>query len=324
MTAGSETETLPRTPWSVEFRGDGGQLFMITLANGLLNLLTLGIWFAWGRVRELTFLIENAWVAGDPLSFHGRGGELFRGILVAFFLFIVPLYLLLFVSASLKGVASALVMLAAYVGVGLLVAFASVGSMRYRLPRTQWRGIRFGFDGRAGEFLGGFIGRAVLVVLTLGFYYPAYACWRRRWMLARSRFGTEPFACEAEPGPLYRPFVTCWFLGLVTLGMAWLWYRGHQQAYLWNRSRLGGGRFTSTLTGRDWLLFQLGNALLLLVTIGLAAPWVVVRSHSYFLSRLTFDGAIDLAAIGQQLQSTGGVGEGVLGALDLDSGLDLG
>ena len=55
-------------------------LFVISFVNGLLNLFTLGIWFAWGRIRELRFLVGSTWVAGDPMSFHGRGGELFRGV----------------------------------------------------------------------------------------------------------------------------------------------------------------------------------------------------------------------------------------------------
>jgi uncharacterized membrane protein YjgN (DUF898 family) len=87
----SVPSSIPTGPWPIEFRGRGSELFGILFVNGLLNLFTLGIWYAWGRVRELRFLICSTWVAGDPRSFHGRGGELFRGVLIAFFLFIVPL-----------------------------------------------------------------------------------------------------------------------------------------------------------------------------------------------------------------------------------------
>ena len=308
----------------IEFRGSGGDLFAILFVNGLLNLFTLGIWFAWGRVRELRFLVGSTWVAGDPLSFHGRGGELFRGVLIAFFVFLVPLYALFIIASGLTGVSAVLVTMSAYLGIGLLIAFVSVGSLRYRLPRTEWRGIRFGFDGEPLEFLLGFVWRAALVVISLGFYSPIYSCWRRQWILSRTRFGTEFFDCDAEPKPLYGPFVACWLLGFFTLGLSWVWYQGHLQAYLWNRSRLGSSRFTSTMTGGGWMRLQLVNVLLAVVTLGFGASWIITRSYAFLFSHLTLDGMLDLAAIKQRLQATGGIGEGALGVLDLDSGLDLG
>jgi uncharacterized membrane protein YjgN (DUF898 family) len=311
-------------PWRMEFRGAGSDFFVLTLGNAILNFLTIGIWFAWGRIRELRYLVGNVVVDGDALSFHGRGGELFKGVLIAFFLFILPIYAVFFVAAFASGFLGAAIVLVGYLGFALLVAFASVGSLRYRLPRTEWRGIRFGFDGAATDFLLPFLGRALLVAVTLGLYYPVYACWRRRWMLERCRFGTARFDCHAEPEGLYPAFIAGWLLGFVTLGLAWVWYQGHQQAYLWDRSTLGGARFATALTGKDWLLFHIANFFLVLFTFGLAGPWVVVRTHRFFLERLTLEPTLDLASIRQYLQATSGVGEGALDALDLDSGLDLG
>jgi len=313
-----------RASWTIQFRGEGGGLFGLHIVNGLLNLITLGVWYAWGRVRELRFLIGSTWVEGDPMSFHGRGGELFRGVIIAFFVYILPLYALLTVSSSGTSVLSALGTFAGILGFGLLVAFASIGALRYRLPRTEWRGIRFGFDGKPLEFLGGFVWRAALVVITLGFYHPIYSCWRRKWILSRTRFGTEYFDCDAEPGPLYGRFTTCWLLSLVTLGFSWVWYHGYLQAHLWNHSRLGQSRFVSTMTGGGWLRFQLVNVLLTIVTLGLATSWIVTRSYAFFFSNLTLDGELDLTAIKQRLQATSGSGEGALDLIGAESGLDLG
>jgi len=310
--------------WPIEFHGRGSELFGIHFVNGLLNVFTLGIWFAWGRIRELRFLIGSTYVAGDPMSFHGRGSELFRGVLLAFFLFIAPLYALILLGQGREGIIPALTTIVALFGFGLLVTYASVGALRYRLPRTEWRGIRFGFDGNPLQFLVGFVWRAALIVITLGFYHPIYSCWRRKWILSHTRFGSESFDCDADPLPLYRPFAICWVLTVVTFGLSWAWYRGHLQGYLWNRSRLGNSRFASTMTGGDWLKFHLVNAVLLMVTFGMAASWVITRSHAFFFSHLRLDGALDLAAIQQRLQKTSGIGEGALDALHVESGLDLG
>jgi len=310
--------------WSFTFQGLGSELFGIALINFILNVVTLGIWFAWGRVRELRFLVGSVVVGRDAMSFHGRGGELFRGVLIAFFAFILPIYALFLIAGMSDTLASAGWMLLGYALLILLVGFASVGSIRYRLPRTEWRGIRFGFDGRAGEFLKGYLPRMALLVVSLGLAYPLYSVWRRGWMMRHSRFGSARFEFEGQAGDLYGRFLVSWLLALPTLGFAWLYYMGHQQAYFWNRTALAGARFTSTMTGSGWLGLQLVNALIGLFTLGLGTPWVVVRTHAYFLERLTLSGTLDLAAILQERQRTGGIGEGALGALDMDSGLDLG
>ena len=50
--------------------------------------------------------------------------------------------------------------------VAAVPASATVGSIRYRLPRIEWRGIRFGFDGRTGGFLAGYLPRMLLVIAS--------------------------------------------------------------------------------------------------------------------------------------------------------------
>lgn len=311
-------------PRSFAFTGDGSTFFGLTMLNVILNFVTLGIWFGWGRVRELRYLIGETRVEGDPLSFHGRGGELLRGVLIAFFAFLLPMYVLFFLAGRPGSTDAFAYLIFANLLLFLLVGFASVGSIRYRLPRTEWRGIRFGFDGRVGEFLAGYVARMLMVIVTLGLTYPFYSVWRRRWMMEHSRFGTVRFAIELKESDLYPRFLVCWLLGPFTLGFSWVWYMGFQQAYFWNRTSLAGARFRTSMTGFGWLGLQFQNALLAFFTFGLGGPWVVVRMHRWFFQHLYLDGALDLAAIRQDRQRTSGVGEGTLDVLDLDSGLDLG
>lgn len=142
--------------------------------------------------------------------------------------------------------------------------------------------------------------------------------------MEHSRFGTARFRCDAETGPLYRTFIPAFLLGAITFGLAWIYYVGHQQAYFWNNTRLGDARFSTTMTGWDWLRFQVVNGLLALVTLGLAAPWIVVRTHRFFLDHLQIESGLDLKSIHQQFQRTGGTGEGLLDVMDMESGIDLG
>lgn len=70
----------------------------------------------------------------------------------------------------------------------------------------------------------------------------------------------------------------------------------------------------------------IGNAVLLLLTLGLAAPWTRVRSVRYLASVLTLRGDLDLAAVIQQIQAAGATGEGLAdmvdtGLFDVDLGV---
>jgi uncharacterized membrane protein YjgN (DUF898 family) len=309
----------------LRYAADGFELLGIGIANALLSALTFGIYYAWGRARELRYVIGAMRADGDPFTFHGKGGELFRGLLRAVVFFFLPLVALVFFGSLVGGPGDAwLFQLLFYVLVLLFIPFATIGSLRYRLSRTSWRGIRFGFDGNSREFAAGWLPRAVLTFLTLGLAYPWLACWRRRYVMSRARFGTEPFAFEAEADPLFRKFLPAWLLTIPTLGLSWTWYYGEQQAYFWSRTRLGPARFHCGLTGGEWLWASFLGGIMAAITFGIATPWIYVRLHRLFLTSLSLEGMLDFEAIRQRTQDASGLGEGVGDLLDLDPGLEIG
>ncbi len=314
-----------RSDLSLSYTGEGSEYFVIQLVNSLLALVTLGIYYPWGRARELRFLIGSLTVAAEPLTFHGFGKELFWGMLRAWLVFFLPLvvlYVVMGTAVSQPGVQTA-AMLGFYVLMLVFVPFAVVGSLRYRASRTSWRGIRFGFDGRFGEFGWAYAWRLLAIVFTLGLAYPHVSTWRRRYVLEHSRFGTERFEFHGAGGDLMSRFVLCWFLLLPTLGLSMTWFHGHQQAYFWNHTGLAGGRFRSTLTGGEWVGVSLVNALLVMLTLGIGASWAYTNLHREFFSRLSLQG-IDLARIHAMASTGSGVGEGVAHMLDMDGGVDIG
>ncbi|MDP3937431.1 MAG: DUF898 family protein, partial [Deltaproteobacteria bacterium] len=62
------------------------------------------------------------------------------------------------------------------------------------------------------------------------------------------------------------------------------------------------------------------NALLLLVTLGLAYSWVQVRNARFHADRLSINGPLDLARIQQEAQSASATGDELAGFFDLDLG----
>lgn len=307
------------------YSGRGSEYFGIQFVNWVVTFATGGIFYPWARVRELRFTIGSVVVDGDPFTFHGRGGELFWGILKAWLLF-VPLIVALSLAINLPGVDTGLRIIASvllYALIIAIVAFTVIGSLRYRASRTSWRGIRFGFDGSLKEFGGAYALRLVAVFLTLGLAYAHVATWRRGYMLSHTRAGGERFGFDGVAADLFPRYVLCWLLAFPTLGMSMVWFHGHQQAYYWNHTTLAGGRFRSALTGGEWLGVSLVNGLLAALTLGLGAPFAYVNLHRAFFGRLTLEDA-DFARIRAAESGGSGMGEGAASLFDIDAGVDIG
>jgi uncharacterized membrane protein YjgN (DUF898 family) len=107
-----------------------------------------------------------------------------------------------------------------------------------------------------------------------------------------------------------------------TLGVCWFWFLARKQRYFWDHTSFGVARFRSTVTGGRLLLLSAGNGLLLILTLGFAWPWVVVRNARFACTYLTLDGPLDLAAVQQEAQTVSTTGEGLAGILD--AGFDIG
>ena len=87
----SESATVPDTtvhappapqPLTIQFTGSGSEYFRIWIVNLLLIIVTLGIYFAWAKVRRLRYFMGNTLVDGQPLGFHGDPKKMFKGYLL--------------------------------------------------------------------------------------------------------------------------------------------------------------------------------------------------------------------------------------------------
>jgi uncharacterized membrane protein YjgN (DUF898 family) len=74
------------------------------------------------------------------------------------------------------------------------------------------------------------------------------------------------------------------------------------------------------MTGGRLLTQNLVNWLLLIVTLGLAWPWVLVRRTRFEFAYLTVEGALDLAGIVQEPQLPTATGDALSSLLGADVG----
>jgi len=289
-----------------DYEGRAGEVAGIAVTNGLLGLVTLGFYRFWGKTRLRRYLWGRVGFDGDAFEYSGAGMELFVGFLVAIAI-LIPLGILgsvvefafpadqtvLAVSGIVQGLA-----------IVFLVQFAIYRARRYRLTRTQWRGIRAGQTGSAVSYAFILLWWFVAVGLTLGLAYPVMRASMQRYRTENTWFGTEQFSFVGGAGPLFGRWLLAWLLLIPTLGLSYAWYRAGEFRYFAASTRYAGLTFGSELsTGRViwiWLRYML-----VLVAIMVAAGAIASFIMPGFLYGLKTLGGGDQEAIVVVMESLG-------------------
>lgn len=359
------------TPRQAVFHGTGGALFGLYLRNILLTLVTLGVYYLWGKNRLRTYLAGQCEFEGDRFAWHGTGRELFLGALKVLVV-LAPIIFLAYVAPVLwKDPTLQLVgQLLTIVVYTVLVPMAMVGVRRYRFSRLSWRGIRFSFRGRVRDFLKLFVRGSFLTGMTLGLYAPFFQTQTRKFFFENTYFGNARFSYHGKGSDLFRRLI----LALLVVGagfllaafsaslsvdlvrfsastrspgpeairrmiaaalpsvvvaavvviVAYFWYLAYRHRYFWSHTSFGPANFRSTMTASKLLWQSFSNLLLLVLTVGLALPWVMVRNIRFALNNIALIGSVDLKSIVQEAQAAGATVESMADMLHIDfMGLDL-
>jgi len=73
----------PQTVRRLSLQATGGELFGIYAINLFFTILTLGVYYFWGKTRVRRYLLSQTEFDGDRFEWHGTGKELFIGFLKA-------------------------------------------------------------------------------------------------------------------------------------------------------------------------------------------------------------------------------------------------
>lgn len=83
----NQDETLPKV--RVKFHGNGTEYFAIWIVNLLLSIVTLGIYSAWATVRTNRYFYSNTEITGHRLTYLATPIQILIGRLIAFALFAI-------------------------------------------------------------------------------------------------------------------------------------------------------------------------------------------------------------------------------------------
>ena len=340
--------------YSPEFSGQAGEYFGIWFVNLLLSIVTLGIYSAWAKVRTERYFYGNTRLAGSTFEYLASPIAILKGRLIAYAVVI---------ALTLSSYFAVEVYFGLLVLVFALMPMAIVLGLAFRARNSAWRGVTFHFDRSPGSGYGPFLGWPILTLLTGTLVLPVMKKRQHEYVASGHRFGRQPFGFSADIGVYFTPYLVAlglWMAlivafiavfavamigrggagsaspaaaGMALVGAIVLLYAGMfamaifvQVRYanlFWNSTSLGAHRFESSLRVRDMLLIYFTNLVAIVCTIGLAAPWAMIRLARYRAAHFAVitEGSIEefLAAAEGPRSATGAE---IVDALDV--GVDFG
>lgn len=187
----------------------------MSLSIGLLNVVTLFFYRFWGRTRVRQYLWARSSLFGDRFAYTGTGKEMFIGFLIVFFLIILPIFAIsAYVTFKWPNdmVVHAIFVYSLAAVTYFLFYMASYRALRYRLSRTNWRGIRGSQAGSSLAYALKAMGWLVLTGLSMGLTYPIMRVSLTGMKFNNAWFGDRRFSFDSagRSAQLYGPFMRAW------------------------------------------------------------------------------------------------------------------
>jgi uncharacterized membrane protein YjgN (DUF898 family) len=254
-----------------------------------LSVVTLGIYFFWGRVAITKYLYGHTSFGTRPFDYHATGKEMFIGFLKGLGI------------VAVIGIVSALIIKVAPVMIAplytiLLIGFALfltpfilIGKWRFWLSRSSWCNVRFRHHGIYNDLLGVWVKGVLLSMVTLGFYSPIFQNRLQKYYTDKITFGTLPFAYDGAGREFFWIWVKGILLTIVTFGIYSFWFAASVNRFIFSHTTINNRRFGSTITGGGLFGIAIVNMLIVMCTLGFGFPIAINRANGYFFSNITLE-----------------------------------
>lgn len=309
--------------YRLEFFGIGTDYFAILIVNWLLTLLTLGLYYPWARAKRLRYVYGQTALNKERFHFAGTGKEMFIGLIIVILFYIA----IMAISSLLVNVVKAplLATLFLYLAFFAIIPFAIHGSFRYRMSRTSYRGIRFGYRGARNEFVKNFFLWALLTIVTFGIYGAWLRMNVRNYTHKNIRYGDVAFFNNCDGGDWFVLNLKGYFLTLFTFGIYFFWWQNKKFNYYINNMKMTKGEqkiiFKSTATGSDFFALLVCNFLIILLTFGLGKAWADMRTQKFICDNIKMEGNISINEINQtEEEYKNAIGEDTMEFFEIEIG----
>jgi uncharacterized membrane protein YjgN (DUF898 family) len=216
----------PLEPTRFVYDGRLSELYIIFLKNVLLAIVTLGIYRFWGKVNVRRYLWSRTSLLGDRFEYTGTGGELFISFLIVIAFFVVifgTIFGIAFAAGPAGAIVSSLLIIVVYPAIFYFFFLAQFTALRYRLTRTNWRGIRGAMSGSPWKY--GFIalGWWALSAVSAGLLAPIPVFRTLDYRLNNVYFGTARAKFDGNVADVFLRFLGYYFssifIALIAFGV---------------------------------------------------------------------------------------------------------
>ncbi len=308
--------------YQFDFFGKGSEYFAIMIVNWLLTVLTLGLYYPWARAKKLRYIYGQTALNNERFHFSGTGKEMFLGFIkiILFYVVIVAIY-----SGLLALTTPWLALLFLYISILAIIPFAIHGSMRYRMSRTSYRGIRFGYRGNRDKLVKDFFKGILLTVVTFGIYGSWLSMNIRRYTHSNIRYGDVEFSNDSDGADYFFLNLKGYILTLLTLGIYSFWWQADIFNYYIDRISMTKGnqevKCSSTATGGGFFSLLVVNMLIVIFTLGFGKAWADMRTQKFIFDNVKMTGDINIDEIHQtEEEYKDASGEDAMDFFDVDLG----
>jgi uncharacterized membrane protein YjgN (DUF898 family) len=293
-------ENTYKAPHHFKFFGETSKYYGIVIINYLLTVVTLGLYYPWAKTSKLKYLYENTEFAGSRFMFHGTGKEVFKGFIKMFVVVVLVLAVYMYLIYMQQVALGLIIYFTCFI---VIIPLAIHGSLRYRLSRTSWRGIHFGYRGVLSELFSKYVIGFVLTILTLGIYGSWFTVDIRKYVLSKIRFGSAQFDYTGEGMELFIINLKGIILSVLTLNIYSFWYMKNLYNYYINNIVVYHDeewhRLESKVNGGDFFGLFVVNFILILVSFGLAYPYTQIRTMRFLSKNLFLEGSFNVSTLVQ-------------------------
>src|SRR5262249_11203093 len=147
---------------------------------------------------------------------------------------------------------------------------------------------------------------------------------RHKFLLNRSHIGNKYFRYSGDDIEYWKLVLWNLFLVVITLGIYLPWYLKNTLQYRTSHTHFENATFQIDISGGDLLVYAIVGYFGNVVTLGLAAPWIINWGARLIINRISLratTGEINVDDIlDQKVELGDATGDAIVGAYDLDFG----
>lgn len=212
-------------PLDIDWAGKGTNYIGLSFKVFFLKVITLFIYHFWGKTEVRKKLWNHVRLNNEPLEYTGTGMELFLGFLITMLVVFVPAILAIMGLAFAFGPESTeyiIGVMCLYVVFLYLIGVAIYSAHKYRLSRTQWRGIRGSLNGSKWKYGWTMFWTTILVIFSLGLAVPWQSIKLQKILTDDTHFGETPMSFHGKTSDIFKYYIVPWVAFLAGLGVLYL------------------------------------------------------------------------------------------------------